>query len=59
MMKYVKSLGKTAVGQISNPRGWVAIGLLCVSLAILLSQPILSTVGIAAGTAAFFAPNKS
>ncbi len=58
-MKYVKPMGKLFIGQISSPRSWVAIGLLSVSLAILLGQPILSTVGIAAGTAAFFAPNKS
>jgi hypothetical protein len=53
MMKYVKSIGKLVIGQVSSPRGWVAIGLLCVSLAILLGQPLLSVVGIIGATAAF------
>jgi hypothetical protein len=51
-MKYIKSMGKLVIGQISSPRGWVAIGLLSVSLAILLGQPLLSVVGIIGATAA-------
>ena len=53
MMKYVKSIGKLVIGQISSPRGWIAIGLLCVSLAIPLGQPLLSVVGVIGATAAF------
>ena len=57
-MKYVKSIGKLVIGQISSPRGWVAIGLLSVSLAILLGQPLLSVVGIIGATAAAFLSRK-